>query len=104
MRSFKCEVERTDTYVVEFDEEVINEEWMANFRESMYSFYTLDEHAEHIAQYRARFGRDFIEGYGVPLENGEVPYWANKEQVNHAINIKVVREDEDTYIYSKEID
>lgn len=105
MRVFECEVERTDRYVVEFDEEIINEEWMENFRQYMYDFYTLKEHAEHIAQHRARFGGRFIEGYGIPLENGKVPYWVNKgkeDQVNHAINIVVLGEDDDIYVYTTE--
>jgi|SRR5699024_587685 len=98
MQSFGCEVQRNDRYVVEFDEEVCNEEWMAEFREFFYDFYSLSEHARHIAQFRARFGSSFIEGYGIPLENGEVPFWVQsdvrKKQVNHAINIKLVSEDE----------
>ncbi|MDX8366797.1 hypothetical protein [Cytobacillus sp. IB215665] len=58
-------------------------------------FYTLEEHAEHIAQIRARFGSKFIEGYGVPLENGKAPYWADDKVVNRAINIKNISEDDD---------
>lgn len=102
MESYKCEVERFDRYVVEFDEEVCNEKWMEDFRSVFYDFYDLSEHAEHIAQYRARFGRGFIEGYGIPLENGKEPYWAwteeHKKLINHAINIKVISEDDDIYI------
>lgn len=97
MKKFECRVEREDKYTVEFDESICNEEWMKQFREHFYNFHTLEEHAEHIAQFRARFGSKFIEGYGVPLENGEVPYWTNKEHVNHAINIKVISEDDDIY-------
>lgn len=93
MRKFECRVIREEEYEVEFNEEVCNEEWMEEFRKSFYSFHTLEEHAEHIAQFRARFGKRFIEGYGIPLENDRVPYWADVKQVNHAINIKVTSED-----------
>lgn len=98
MESYKCEVERIDRYVVEFDESVINEEWMEDFRQVFFDFYDLEEHAEHIAQMRARFGNGFIEGYGIPLEDGEIPYWVisdtQKGQVNHAINMKIISEDD----------
>ncbi|WP_144522990.1 hypothetical protein [Bacillus pumilus] len=82
-----CDVERQDQYIIEFDETVLNEEWMQSFKEVYYNFNTLSEHAEHIAQFRARNGTQFIEGYGVPLENGKAPSWANKEDINEAINI-----------------
>jgi hypothetical protein len=98
MKKFGCTVERTDSFTVEFDESVINDEWMENFRKVFYDFHTLEEHAEHIAQFRARFGRKFIEGYGIPLENGEVPYWADEPQVNRAINIIVISEDNDIFV------
>jgi hypothetical protein len=98
MKPFQCYVERVDKYTVEFDENVCNEQWMEEFRQVFYNFHTLEEHAEHIAQFRARFGGRFIEGYGVPLENGEVPYWADEKEVNKAINIKVISEDNDIYV------
>lgn len=101
MKSFKCTIERTDEYIIEFDEDICNEEWMADFRDVFFNFHHLDEHAEHVAQMRMRFGRGFIEGYGIPLENGKVPYWAYSEemksQINHAINIKIISEDDDIY-------
>ncbi len=98
MKSFKCDVERIDKYVIEFNEDVCDEEWMADFRDYFYNFYDLEEHAEHIAQFRARFGSGFIEGYGIPLENGKVPYWADEGKVNEAINIKIISEDSDIHV------
>ncbi|WP_144482078.1 hypothetical protein [Bacillus pumilus] len=94
-----CDVERQDRYTIEFDENVLNEEWMQNFRETFYDFTTLTEHAEHIAQFRARNGTQFIEGYGVPLENGQAPRWANKEDINEAINIIDGNASLDVYSY-----
>lgn len=99
MELFECTVERIDKYKIEFDETVCNEQWMEDFRKVFYNFHTLEEHADHIAQFRARFGERFIEGYGIPLENGEVPYWAEKDKVNHAINIVVKSEDEDIDVF-----
>lgn len=99
MESYECEVQRFERYVIEFDESVCDEKWMEDFREFFYDFYDLMEHAEHIAQFRARFGARFIEGYGIPLENGKEPYWTyseqQKKQINHAINIKIISEDDD---------
>lgn len=98
MASFQCTVEKVDKYVVEFDESVCNEEWMEHFREYFYDFYSLEEHAEHIVQHITRFGFGFIEGYGIPLEDGKIPYWADKNKVNHAINIKVISNNEYVYV------
>lgn len=100
MKKFKCTVTRTDEYIIEFDESVINEEFMEHFRRYFYNFDTLEDHAEHIAQFRARYGERFIEGYGNPMVNGELPFMAQltseeAKNVNHAININVVSEDED---------
>lgn len=100
---FECSVERKDKYVIELDETFFTEEWMDGFRGHFFDYYTLDEHAEHIAQHRARYGRDHIEGYGIPLENGKVPYWADEKEVNKAINIKILSEDEDIDTYTFEV-
>lgn len=55
MKKFKVRVERVDEYEIEFDENVINKEFMEDFKKYFYNFDTLEEHAEHIAQFRARF-------------------------------------------------
>ena len=99
MKAFDLVVERKEHYEVHLDEEVLNEEWMENFRKDFYDFETLQEHAEHIAQFRARFGSRMIEGYGVPLENGEKPWYAEEKQVNRAINIEIISEDEEIDVY-----
>lgn len=108
MKSYNCEVERMDKYIVEFDESVCNEEWLEEFAKFFYDFYDLEDHARHIAQYRARFGRGFIEGYGIPLENGKEPYWVftdeQRKQINHAINIKIISEDDDIYVDTRELE
>lgn len=95
MKKFKCIVTRTDEYIIELDENILNEEWMQHFRDYFYDFDLLEEHAEHLAQYRARFGEGFIEGYGNVLVNGKKHWSVNDDQVNKAINIKIVSEDDD---------
>ena len=52
---------------VEIDDEVINDEFINGFKEYMYEFDSLRDHAEHLAQLEARglIGLDgFVEGYG----------------------------------------
>lgn len=58
---------------VEVDESKFDEEFMAEFREYMYPFDTVEEHMEHLAQLNARglaYNYDFIEGYGPTDEAG----------------------------------
>jgi len=95
MKKFKCIVTREDEYIIEFDENEINEEWMTDFKKHFYNFDSLEEHAEHIAQFRSRFPDDsFIEGYGIPTVNGRRPVFADKDSVIKAINIKIISEDQ----------
>lgn len=75
IRKFKCTVTRTDEYVIELDENILNEEWMEHFRSYMCDYNTLEEHAENIAQFQARFGEHtFLEGYGNVTRNGKLPF------------------------------
>ena len=98
MKKYRVKVIREDEYEIEFDENKINKEWMADFRDFMYPFKDLEEHAEHLAQYEARIGDAFIEGYGVVKRNGKFPYPYNTEEhkdtcKEDGINIKVISED-----------
>lgn len=100
MKKFKCVVTRVDEYEIEFDEDIINEEWMSDFRDFMYPFTELKEHAEHLAQYKARIDNGFIEGYGVVKINGRIPFPYNTEGhegtcKEEGINIRVISEDRD---------
>lgn len=105
MKRFECTVTREDKYIIEFDENVINEEWLVDFRKSFYNFGTLKKHAEHIVHCRARYrDHDFIEGYGVPLVNGKNPLWDNDESfLEEGINIVIVSEDENCEVEVEEI-
>ncbi|MFE3576868.1 hypothetical protein [Lysinibacillus sp. NPDC059133] len=101
IRKFEVEVVRTDKYVIEIDDEVINEKWMDDFSQVFYDFYKLEEHAKHIAQFRARFNNSrmdagYIEGYGMPYLNGQKSIFEKNESMHQpAINIRVVSEDDD---------
>jgi hypothetical protein len=96
MKKFKCTVTRTDEYEIEIDDKVLNKEWMKNFRSTFYPFDTYAEHAEQIAQMRARSDSSFIEGYGTPLG-------AEKNSIERAININVLSEDDDCDVEVEEI-
>jgi len=77
---------------------------MDDFRHVFFNFDTYEEHAEQIAMMRARFGEGFIEGYGNILVDGNKPWYITDEkQVNKAINIKIVSEDNDREIEVEEI-
>lgn len=104
MKRFKTTVTRTDEYIIEIDENIIDEEWMKHFARYFDDFDTYEEHAEHLAQYRARFEQSFIEGYGEVLINGKKSWSVEDEKdVNKGINIIIKREDEDCEVELKEI-
>ncbi len=106
MKRFKCVVTREDEYIIEFDESRFNEEKMAKFRSHFYKFHSYEEHAEHIAQHKARFDRSFIEGYGTPLVNGKVSYIPGSysvDDIEEGINIQVISEDESCDVEVTEI-
>lgn len=64
IRKFKVTVTQTTEVEVSIDTDSFDAQAMKEFRKSFYDFATYEDHAEHIAQYVARFGkRSFIEGY-----------------------------------------
>ena len=69
------EVTVTQRVEVTVDETKFTDEFMAEFRQNMYPFDTIQDHILHLAQLYARgitddFPGDFIEGYGRPAEFG----------------------------------
>lgn len=101
MRKFKVRVERVDDYEIEFDEDIINNEFIESYKEYFSDIETLEEHAENIAIFRARFGEGFIEGYGNPMVNGRMPFMVKEENVEKGINIKIISEDNPNDIYAE---
>jgi hypothetical protein len=106
LKKFKCEVVTTNTYIVEIDEDVINEDWMDNFSEYFFDCKTIEDHAENLAIQRARLvsrNDSFIEGYGkvrVKTRGFDSKEW---EKVEEGITIKVVDEDEDVVADVREL-
>ena len=103
MKRFKCKVYREDEYIIEFDETIINEEFMNGFSSYMFKVTEHEELADYIASFRARFGEGFIEGIGRPLENGKNPIWADEREITKAINVQVVSEDSECDVDIEEI-
>lgn len=108
IKKFKCEVQRTDEYIIEFDDSVIDDEFIQDFRKHFYNLTDLEEHAENIAQFRARNpDTSFIEGYGEVKVNGEAPFSFSKNDsrsdIENAINIKVISEDNDCDVDVEEV-
>lgn len=105
MKRFKTTVTRTDEYIIELDENIFDEEMMKEFKEVFYDFDTYEEHAEHLAQIRARMGEGFIEGYGEVLVNGKKPWYViDEDKVNKGVNIVIKREDQDCEVEVEEIE
>lgn len=91
MKKIRVEVTRTDTYVIEIDEQVYNQAWHDEFKEVMFTlpdFYGVKSDPEedpeaaiheglaiNIASFQARMGdHDFIEGFGYVKRNGKLPF------------------------------
>ncbi len=102
MKRFICKVTREDEYIIEFDENIINEEWMEDFRNYFYNFNNLKEHAEHLAQLRARVGDGFMGGYGNPMIGAKPPWWSVLDY-EKGINIIIKSEDQECEVEVKEI-
>lgn len=93
-RKFNITVYREDVYQVELDTDVMTEEWMKEFRDYFYDFDGLEQHAEHIATMRARFGELYMEGYGYPLIDGKEPVGIPQYmRPTTAFNINIIDED-----------
>jgi hypothetical protein len=110
MKKFKCKVEIEYEYVIEIDDEKFAnldndvEEGIGGkaWRDYFFDFENWEEHAEYLAKRKA-LGDEFIEGYGVPLVNGENPsFYGSDKGLERGINIKVISE-EDVYVDAKEI-
>ncbi|OME55530.1 hypothetical protein BSK59_13725 [Paenibacillus odorifer] len=101
MRKFKCEVVTTNTYIVEIDENIINEDWMDNYSNYFTEIDTIEEHAINVAWHRNMFKNDNFEGYGYV---GEVSSELTSEDLkNKGITLRVISEDEEIETEAREI-
>lgn len=106
-KKFEITVHRTDTYEIEVDPEVINDEWIKNFESYMWDIDEDTPHedlAKHIGQMRARFGaHQFMEGFGIIPVEGEYLTDKEKESLAEGFKLKVISEDDDIEIDARQI-
>lgn len=102
-KKFKCKIEIVSEYEIELDENYFDEEFMKHFRKYFGDFYDLEQHAEYIAERKAK-GDVSVEGYGIPYVDGKPPFGKEKDKaLNPAINIKIIKED-DVWSFTDEIE
>jgi hypothetical protein len=101
IRRFKTTVIREDEYIIEIDDEVIDEEWMKKYSEDFRNIPSLKGHIENLAWNRMVNGEDFYEGYGNVLHDGAIA-WQATGYVEKGINIKVVNKD-DIEVFAEEM-
>lgn len=106
MKKFKCTVEKTYTYEIEFDETIWNEQALKDWSSVFTDVDDLSELAIILAKYKTTYeAGEFIEGFGIPMINGKEPFVWNaleKEGVNHNININII-EDGEMYVDCEEV-
>jgi hypothetical protein len=103
IKKIKIEIKRIDNYTIEFDDDIINKEWMENYSSYMHDVDTLEELAEAIAFQQMRFGDGFKEGFGHVTKNGKKYYPHQNEDFAPGINIIVHSEDDDFEYETEEI-
>ncbi|MNC71041.1 hypothetical protein D3C75_1219160 [compost metagenome] len=91
----------TNTYIVEIDEEIINEEWMEHYSHYFSEIDTIREHAANVAYHRNSFRNYEFEGYGYV---GEANDGMNKEELKKkGFIIRVISEDEEIEAEAREL-
>lgn len=90
MRTFKCTVTRETTMDIIIDDSVWTdeeiEEWSKHFQDAD----DLEELVERLAAMKVRCeDGEFMEGFGIPLINGEKPYsYLKDDQIEDSIDIR----------------
>ena len=96
MKKFSVEVTLRQTYDIEIDEAIYNEEWKKDFERN---FWDLPDGLESVVRDLAcnkALNRDsFIEGYGVVKIDGEHPNYDDVDKCVQGLNIEVNSENED---------
>lgn len=101
-RKFKVTVTKTTEFEVEFDEEAWSKKNIDEWKKVFYDVDDLEDVATKFGPMYANEGPGvFIEGFGVPLENGCIPIpqrltAEGMKEVNSNINVKEFTEDYDT--------
>jgi hypothetical protein len=105
MKKFRCTVEKTYTYEIEFDETIWTEDNIKNWSEIFYDADDLEDVAKILAGMKTNFEvGEFIEGFNIPMINGKEPYVSkdNIQYLSKDININIIDED-DVHVECEEI-
>jgi len=95
MKKFKCTVERTYDYEIEFDETVWTPDELKNWSTVFATVDSLENLAEILAGYKPDYeSGEFIEGFGIPMINGKEPFVFKNEEINKDININILSTDQ----------
>lgn len=88
MKKVNIEMVRRDEITIELNEEYFNAEWFEWWNKYFYNHDTLEEVVEHIAYNIIHNNETEIEGIGIPLRDGERPYWiAEDVGINKNVNV-----------------
>lgn len=93
VHKFSITVVTTSEYVIEIDDEVMDEKFMAEFREGFHDLATLEEHAEQLAYMHSMGHHGFFEGYGHVKEDGHYDYTYSDGDPASGANIILIGED-----------
>lgn len=101
MKKFKCIVTKETTMDVEIDDSVWTDEEIAEWQRCFYNAQNLKDVVGHIAKMKTEYeDGDFIEGFGIPLINGEKPYdYLKDEDITTSINISDQSSDMGVEVY-----
>lgn len=94
MKKFNVIVSKDYEFEIEIDDEALNArtdngDFIDVHKQYFFDYDSWKEHAEHIGRAFAD-GQTFIEGYGIPYENGK-PQAFHKDDSEPAINIRQIK-------------
>lgn len=120
LRKFEVTAVRTDTYVIEIEDSVFDEEWKKDFERYFHPIGDVEDIARDLAFHQLRFGGEgtyrFVEGYGPVTRNGQLPFSTTdffegkllpadkRDQPAPGVNIIIKSEDDDYDFEIKEIE
>ncbi len=89
MKKFRCTVTKETTMEIEIDDFVWTEQEISEWQRHFYNAKNIKDIAEHIANLKTEYeDGEFIEGFGIPLINGEKPYdYLKDNDITTSINI-----------------
>lgn len=88
MKKFKCTVTKETTMEIEIDDSVWTDEQIVEWQRYFYESKNIEDVVTHIARMKSECANGaFMEGFGIPMINGEKPYLSNDSNITESINI-----------------